>query len=123
MYWQSTPRRQCNMYYVARKGNTVRQHACRHSAAYAPALLRLCSIIELRESRSLEAITAILGCPVWLPALYAAEQPNSAKLAPPQQRLLCQALWHTVNWLREVVSSFSADAQGYAGNLHSPHPL
>ena len=90
----------------------MRWHACRHSAVYAPALLRLCSIIELRDTRTLEPITAILGCPVWLPALDAAQQPDGAKLAHLQQRILGQSLWHTVNWLREVVSSFSADTQG-----------
>ena len=100
----------------------MRQLSCRHSAAYAPALLRLCSVIELRECKTLEAVTAILGCPVWLPALDAAERLEAAQLPASQQRILCQALWHTVNWLREVANSFSADAQGYAGMLHTPHP-
>lgn len=100
----------------------LRQLACRLIPAYAPALLRLCSVIDLRECKSLEAITAILGCPVWLPALDAPEQPDAAKLAPSQQRILCQALWHTVNWLRETVNSFSADTQGYADLLQSPGP-
>ena len=90
----------------------LRRLACRHIPAYAPALLRLCSVIDLRECMTLEAITAILGCPVWLPALGASEQPDAAKLAPSQQRILCQALWHSVDWLREVVNSFSADTQG-----------
>ena len=106
--------------YAYSSGHGVRQLFCRQSTAYAPALLRLCSILELRACKSLEAITAILGCPVMLPAQEPVERLEAAKLSAPQQRILRQALWHTVSWLREVVNSFSADAQGYAGMLPTP---
>ena len=99
----------------------MEQPTRRHCPAYAPALLRLCSIIELRECKTLEAITAILGCPVLLPALGAAQQLGAPAPSACQQRVLCQALWHAVNWLREAVNSFSADTQGYAVTLWSSH--
>jgi hypothetical protein len=90
---------------------------CRQAPAYAPALLRLCSTLELKASGSLEGITAILGCPVCLPALEGPQAPNLQELPAQQRKAFCLSLWLAVDWLREAVNSFSADTQGCANTI------
>ena len=96
---------------------------CRQTPAYVPALLRLCSTLELKASGSLEGITAILGCPLCLPALEGPQAPNLQELPAQQRKAFCLSLWLAINWLREAVNSFSADTLGCAKPSGLSHRL
>lgn len=79
---------------------------------YASAVLGLTQTLELCLNKNLDGLTALLGCSLCMPRPSLAEEQQLASLPAQQRQLLCQSLWHAVNWLREVVNAFSGDKSG-----------
>ncbi|XP_077054270.1 Fanconi anemia group D2 protein isoform X2 [Siphateles boraxobius] len=65
-------------------------------------LLRLCE--EVQHEGDLEEIDALLGCPLILTDMEVVEKVES--LSKAEREFLCSLLFHTINWLREVVNAF-----------------
>uniref|UniRef100_A0A667XVX7 FA complementation group D2 n=1 Tax=Myripristis murdjan TaxID=586833 RepID=A0A667XVX7_9TELE len=65
-------------------------------------LLRLCE--EKQHQGDLEEIDALLGCPLVITDMDIIEKVDS--LSKAEREFLCSLLFHTINWLREVVNAF-----------------
>ncbi|XP_022601376.1 Fanconi anemia group D2 protein isoform X2 [Seriola dumerili] len=65
-------------------------------------LLRLCE--EKQHQGNLEEIDALLGCPLILTDMDVIEKIES--LSKAEREFLCNLLFHTINWFREVVNAF-----------------
>ncbi|XP_019942151.2 Fanconi anemia group D2 protein [Paralichthys olivaceus] len=65
-------------------------------------LLRLCE--EKQHDGDLEEIDALLGCPLILTGLDAVEKIDS--LSKAEREFLCNLLFYTLNWFREVINAF-----------------
>ncbi|XP_039275452.1 Fanconi anemia group D2 protein isoform X2 [Nilaparvata lugens] len=67
-------------------------------------LLRLLKDLEKHD---LTEIDALLGCPIILPALHVYTAAEFGSLTPGQQHAALHCLFHVINWLREILSSFA----------------
>ncbi|XP_053287683.1 Fanconi anemia group D2 protein isoform X2 [Pleuronectes platessa] len=65
-------------------------------------LLRLCE--EKQHHGDLEEIDALLGCPLVITGLDVVEKINS--LSKSEREFLCNLLFFTINWFREVINAF-----------------
>ncbi|CAH1266603.1 FANCD2 [Branchiostoma lanceolatum] len=69
-------------------------------------LLRYCQ--QAQCGGDLEGIDALLGCPMYLFKEEAVEKVES--LSVHEKELMCAALFHTLNWFREVINGFSSQS-------------
>ncbi|BDA41598.1 probable fanconi anemia group D2 protein homolog [Coccomyxa sp. Obi] len=90
---------------------------------YAAAVLNLTCTLELRANDNLDGLTAILGCSLCLPLPACLEPEHLLTMSAQQRQLSCLSLWHTVNWLREVVNAFSSDQAGRMEDLELDQKL
>ncbi|RZF48297.1 hypothetical protein LSTR_LSTR010260 [Laodelphax striatellus] len=67
-------------------------------------LLRLLKDLEKHD---LTEIDALLGCPIILPSLEVYSTAEFGSLTPFQQHAALHCLFHVINWLREILSSFA----------------
>uniref|UniRef100_A0A8D0CV45 FA complementation group D2 n=1 Tax=Sander lucioperca TaxID=283035 RepID=A0A8D0CV45_SANLU len=65
-------------------------------------LLRLCE--EKQNQGDLDEIDGLLGCPLILTDMDVLEKTES--LSKAEREFLCTLLFHTINWLREVINAF-----------------
>ncbi|KAM4612640.1 Fanconi anemia group D2 protein [Polymixia lowei] len=65
-------------------------------------LLRLCE--EKQHQGDLEEIDALLGCPLVLTDMDVMDKLES--LSKAEKEFLCNLLFHTINWFREVINAF-----------------
>ncbi|KAM7402059.1 hypothetical protein PAMP_017329 [Pampus punctatissimus] len=65
-------------------------------------LLRLCE--EKQHHGDLEEIDALLGCPLILTDMDIVDKMES--LSKAEREFLCNLLFHTINWFREVINAF-----------------
>eukprot|EP00002_Diphylleia_rotans_P012860 TRINITY_DN250_c0_g1_i9.p1 TRINITY_DN250_c0_g1~~TRINITY_DN250_c0_g1_i9.p1 ORF type:complete len:1709 (-),score=385.21 TRINITY_DN250_c0_g1_i9:107-5233(-) len=73
--------------------------------------LRLLAEATFREEKSLEAIDAVLGCPFSLFSKeYAQENLDTCSLN--ERELICKAVFHVINWIRELINTFSRWVEG-----------
>ncbi|XP_076003565.1 Fanconi anemia group D2 protein [Genypterus blacodes] len=70
-------------------------------------LLRLCE--EKQHQGDLEEIDALLGCPLVLTKLDAVEKIES--LSKLEREFLCALIFHTINWLRELINAFCSQKE------------
>ena len=78
-------------------------------------LLRLLAACEMQLHENLDAVDALLGCPVQLFDFEALESPEN--LTPEQRRVVCDALFYAINWTRELCNSFANCASEPADRL------
>ncbi|XP_078597368.1 Fanconi anemia group D2 protein-like isoform X1 [Branchiostoma floridae x Branchiostoma japonicum] len=69
-------------------------------------LLRYCE--QAQRGGDLEGIDALLGCPMYLFKEETVEKIES--LSVHERELMCTALFHTLNWFREVINGFSSQS-------------
>ncbi|KAI8481783.1 Fanconi anemia group D2 protein [Branchiostoma belcheri] len=69
-------------------------------------LLRCCE--QAQRGGDLEGIDALLGCPLYLFKEETVEKIES--LSGHEKELMCTALFHTLNWFREIINGFSSQS-------------
>ena len=79
------------------------RHAlCTLSATFQ--LLRVCEAAISTDGNALEAVDAVLGCPLYL---FDSSELHDFESRPQSEReTICLALFYTVDWLRELVNAF-----------------
>lgn len=82
---------------------------------YRCSVCRLACAVELRENSSLEGVENLLQAPLQMFDTQHLQLAAFQALAPEQQQLLIKALFHAVNWLREVVGAWAGQVRGDAG--------
>ncbi|KAK3101624.1 hypothetical protein FSP39_004973 [Pinctada imbricata] len=70
-----------------------------------PSHFRLLRMCEQRQAGTLENIDALLGCPLFITKedVYQKLEPLSTR----EKDVICESLFHTLNWFREVINAFA----------------
>ncbi|PRW44427.1 Fanconi anemia group D2-like protein [Chlorella sorokiniana] len=73
--------------------------------------IRLSAALEARKSGGLEAIEALLGCPLNLFEMVLADPRQFSGLAGEHRRAVLLGLWYALNWCRELANCFATQLQ------------
>ncbi|XP_019851845.1 PREDICTED: Fanconi anemia group D2 protein-like isoform X2 [Amphimedon queenslandica] len=79
-------------------------------AASLPSHFKLLRTCEQVLNGGLEEVDALLGCPIVLCSPSKLEKDLFEELSMHERQLICSSLVHTINWFRELVSSFASES-------------
>ncbi|KAJ7549079.1 hypothetical protein O6H91_07G039400 [Diphasiastrum complanatum] len=79
-----------------------------NSLLFLPSSFRLLAAVEsLTNKGALGGIDALLGCPIYLPKRELLVGDAWLGMSRRQKELSCLALYHAINWIRELINAFS----------------
>ncbi|MCO5569168.1 hypothetical protein L7F22_022878 [Adiantum nelumboides] len=85
---------------------------------FLPSSFRLLAAVERATNQgSLGNIDALLGCPLYLPVYKVFVGAEWQDLAPTLKETACTAIFHAINWIRELINTYSTQIQATNDNL------
>ncbi|KAI5068077.1 hypothetical protein GOP47_0016422 [Adiantum capillus-veneris] len=85
---------------------------------FLPSSFRLLATVERATNNgSLGNIDALLGCPLYLPAYQILVGDEWQDLSPNLKETACIAIFHAINWIRELINTYSTQIQATNENL------
>lgn len=74
-----------------------------------PAHFRLLAVCEdVQNQGNLEGVDALLGCPAW--GVDEDHLKKLSSLAPKERSIVCEGLFLTINWFRELINAFASQS-------------
>ncbi|MCO5587965.1 hypothetical protein L7F22_041918 [Adiantum nelumboides] len=85
---------------------------------FLPSSFRLLAAVERATNQgSLGNIDALLGCPLYLPVYKVFVGAEWQDLAPTLKETACTAIFYAINWIRELINTYSTQIQATNDNL------
>ena len=72
------------------------------AARLIPHFRLLSKCISKQQNGDMQDIDALLGCPLWMPKCEKIEA-----MSPQELNYFCDVLFYCLNWLREMINTFS----------------